>query len=404
MSTHPDPRTPPDRARLEPARWLLPAEAYTSEDWFRREQEHLFRACWYFAGMEDDVADVGDFTCVTVGTDPLVVVRDEHGRLQAFHNLCRHRGVQLLEGRGNLRHGISCFYHRWRYSLDGELTTVPQPDQFPGLCKEELGLRPAAVESCNGMLFVHVDPEPPSELGEWLGETPAGMAPFNPLELEEIPVVRHDLRANWKLFLENHVDGYHLWHLHAKSIRGLDHARQNWRPVGRHWTFYEPPSVVGAYPDADLTGLALLPSHGPGGYGSSVQLLFPNLGIAGGATFWATIHAIPVSAERTIVEIRTRIAPMSATKKARALADLTARRVQRSLARTPMAPALRAARLLRSDEERADFVAEDLRAAESAQRGVRSSAFAVGPMAKDYENAITFFQQNILDYVSGVGS
>jgi phenylpropionate dioxygenase-like ring-hydroxylating dioxygenase large terminal subunit len=400
MNSNPEPPNPLGSARLAPARWLLPTEAYTSEDWFRQEQEHLFRCCWYFAGMEDDVTDVGDFTCVTVGTDPIVVVRGEHGNLQAFHNICRHRGAQLLEGRGNLRHGISCFYHRWRYSLDGELTTVPQPDQFPGLCKEELGLLLAAVDSWNGMMFVHVDPEPSAGLREWLGETPDGMAPFNPLELEEIPVVRHELRANWKLFLENHVDGYHLWHLHAKSIKGLDHAHQDWRPTGRHWTFYEPPSRAGAHADAELTGLEVLPGHGPGGYGSSVQLLFPNLGVAGGSTFWATIQAIPVSAERTVVEIRTRIAPMSPTAKARALAQLTSRRIGRSLAKTPIAPALRTARLLRGHAADPDFVAEDLHAAESVQRGMHSSHFEVGPMAKDYENAITFFQQNILDYVT----
>jgi nitrite reductase/ring-hydroxylating ferredoxin subunit len=174
MTDRPDPR----RA---PARWLLPPEAYLSQEWFEREQELLFERCWAFAGMTDDLPHAGDYTTITVGRQPLVVVRTPEGRLYAFHNLCRHRGAKLLEGRGNVQRGISCFYHRWRYDLDGRLTTVPQSDQFPDLCKEDWGLKPAAVDSWNGLLFVHVDPEPDQSLETWLGAFPDRMGAYKPL-------------------------------------------------------------------------------------------------------------------------------------------------------------------------------------------------------------------------------
>lgn len=67
------------------------------------------------------------------------------------------------------------------------------------------------------------------------------------------------MRANWKLFAENHIDGYHLWHLHSKSVVGFDHAAQQWRPIGRHWTFTEPQKVSGASPIAK-EGLAPIPA------------------------------------------------------------------------------------------------------------------------------------------------
>jgi Rieske 2Fe-2S family protein len=293
------------------ARWLLPTHAYTSREWFDTEQASLFERCWAFAAMASDLRDIGDYVTVDVGRVPLVVVRSEHG-LSAFHNLCRHRGARLLDGQGNAGRTISCFYHRWRYSLDGRLTGVPQPDQFPDLCSDELGLMPASVAEVRGMVFVHADPEPPVALHDWLGDVVAALGATDPGALHRLPVERHDLRANWKLFVENHIDGYHLWHLHARSIRGLDHRRQQFRSPGRHWIFDEPPTSEGTYPDAAITGVPLLPTTPPGGFGSVVMLAFPNLGIAVGATFFSVIHAIPLEPTLTRIELHTHIAPMSA--------------------------------------------------------------------------------------------
>lgn len=393
-----EPHGPSTRARSAPPAFLLPPEAYTSQEWFDREMEHLFGRVWSFAGMTDDLTDPGDYVCVTAGRQPIVVLRDGTGTLRAFHNICRHRGAQLLEGSGNAGRSISCFYHRWRYELDGALRNVPQPDQFPGLCKEDWGLKPAAVDSWNGLMFVHPEPQPDVDLMGWLAGFPDAMGPYRPLELKEIRPLRHQLHANWKLFLENHVDGYHLWHLHARSIKGLDHGAQDWTPTGRHWTFHEPPSEPGAFPDQELTGLPLLPTIPSGGYGSSVQLVFPNLGLAGGATFWVTVHVVPLAPDRTEVVMRTRIAP-EAVERPLELASMTAREAVRRVGRSPVGSALRKLKVLPESADRPDLVIEDLRAAESIQRTIRSAQFQVGPMAVDYENAITFFQQNILDHL-----
>jgi Rieske 2Fe-2S family protein len=350
--------------------------------------------------MTDDVPNPGDYTTVTVGRQPLVVVRGQGGQLQAFHNLCRHRGATLLEGRGNVQRGISCFYHRWRYDVDGHLTTVPQPEQFPGLCKDDWGLKPASVDSWNGILFVHVDPEPDQGLDAWLDAFPDRMSGYQPLELAEVRTVRHEIKANWKLFLENHVDGYHLWHLHAKSIKGLAHPRQDWAATGRHWNFYEPSTDPGSYADQKMTGLPLIPTVPSDGFGSTVHLLFPNLALAGGATFWATIHVVPLAPDRTAIELRTRIAPIRTPRHAGRMATIGVRELAKTVSRSPLGGALRSLHLMAAEDiaDGVDFVAEDIRAAESLQRAIASPRFEVGPMATDYENAITFFHQNILDY------
>jgi Rieske 2Fe-2S family protein len=236
-------------------------------------------------------------------------------------------------------------------------------------------------------------------LDEWLGDVVAELGPLDPSGLHELPVERHEMRANWKLFVENHIDGYHLWHLHARSIKGLDHGRQRWRPAGRHWIFDEPPTKPGTFPDQAITGLPLLPTAPADGFGSVVMLTFPNLGIAVGATFFATVQAIPTGPATSTIELRTRITPMDAHDGARLAMREAAKAARRLVAATPLDRIARRIGLADGGGEPTDILMEDLRAAEAVQRGMTSPTFRVGPMARDHEQAITVFQRNVLDHV-----
>jgi Rieske 2Fe-2S family protein len=149
-----------------------------------------------------------------------------------------------------------------------------------------------------------------------------------------------------------------------------------------------------------MTGLPLIPTVPSDGFGSTVHLLFPNLALAGGATFWATIHVVPLAPDRTAIELRTRIAPIRTPRHAGRMATIGVRELAKTVSRSPLGGALRSLHLMAAEDiaDGVDFVAEDIRAAESLQRAIASPRFEVGPMATDYENAITFFHQNILDY------
>ncbi|MDE0371627.1 MAG: Rieske (2Fe-2S) protein, partial [Rhodospirillales bacterium] len=104
----------------------LPRDAYVDRAWFERERRDLFGCCWTCAGVVQDLAKPGEYVTVSAGDYPLMVLRDGSGTLRAFHNLCRHRGTELVEGSGRLeRARISCPYHRWTYDLDGSLRAVP---------------------------------------------------------------------------------------------------------------------------------------------------------------------------------------------------------------------------------------------------------------------------------------
>jgi phenylpropionate dioxygenase-like ring-hydroxylating dioxygenase large terminal subunit len=380
----------------------LPVEAYTSLEWFERERRELFDHTWQFAGMSDDFRKEGDYVTVDAGASPLVVIRQPDGSLVAFHNLCRHRGARLLEGAGNVGREVKCFYHSWAYSLEGDLKRVPQREQFPNIDLSCFGLHPASVGIWNGLVFVHPDHQAES-LMNWLDGFPAAMGPYEPLHLEQVDREVFDVKANWKLFAENHIDGYHLWHLHKTSVVGFNHGQQTWRPIGRHWTFHEPPQQLGVSPTA-REGLPQISGLDGRWFGSTVHLLFPNLGVASGAEYWLTLHMLPVAPDLTRVEVRTRTMPLGGKAKAKlatnALVETSLETLKRQslilrhqLSGAPGQPEAVPSRATQITDE-------DRRAAESIQQSMRSPRFAVGPMARDFEGAISEFQRNIRAFMA----
>jgi phenylpropionate dioxygenase-like ring-hydroxylating dioxygenase large terminal subunit len=174
-----------------------------------------------------------------------------------------------------------------------------------------------------------------------------------------------ELACNWKLFVENHVDVYHLWYLHEASLGAFDHTLFEHRPLGEDWTSWEPlraGDAAGAGLAQGTVAIAHLDDRDR--YGLGAHLVFPNLMIATSAEFFATYVAQPVSAERTLLHLRIR---------AEAGADGEA--------------------LLKAVSS---FIEEDIVACESIQRAVRSPAFVVGPLARDHEAPIVAFQRNVL--------
>lgn len=387
----------------EPARYLLPAAAYTSPEWFEREQRELFARAWLLAGLERDLAKPGDFLTVQAGKEPLAIVRQRSGELRAFYNFCRHRGAMLLHGTGNVSAGISCFYHHWHYNLDGTLRALPQADKFPSVTadKSKFGLKPASVATWNGLVFVNAEHAPEHSLAIWLGDLPSRWGPWKPNELRELPGSSIEVACNWKLFIENHIDGYHLWHLHGESVRNLAHEKQSWRWCGRHWVFYEPEEVAGTASDHDWFNLPLIPGVDPSRYGSSVFMLFPNVGAAGFPTFFAMFVVEPLAADRTRIRFRTFIKAVSEQDY---IANPELRTQVESAMSTPILgyddPAsVPFTHRLAAAAERKDFVTEDKLAVEAVQRALKSQRFEVGPLALDYEEAIPFFHECVVQFV-----
>ena len=104
---------------------LLPVEAYTSREWFNKEQELIFSTTWAYAGLMEDVSEPGQYISAQAGLNNIFIVMGRDRRLRAFHNICRHRGTQLIRAVGKTQKALTCPYHDWTYDLEGNLISVP---------------------------------------------------------------------------------------------------------------------------------------------------------------------------------------------------------------------------------------------------------------------------------------
>ena len=151
------------------------------------------------------------------------MVRDDDGELRAFRNVCRHRGSRLLSGSGECGKAIRCRYHGWTYRLDGQLIGVPEGRQIPGLDKSQLGLFPARVEVFWGLVFVNldIDATPLAELARRPARAPRALRAR--ATSSRAPRSRRSQPANWKIVVDNYLEGYHVPIAHPGLMRLLDY-------------------------------------------------------------------------------------------------------------------------------------------------------------------------------------
>lgn len=346
--------------------FLLPPGAYRSDEWLERERRALFDRGWRLVADAAQLAAPGAYVAADVGRSPLLLLRDHHGVLRAFHNMCRHRGIALATGCGRFDHHVACPYHAWRFGLDGALKLVPQrTEQFPDLVLADWGLLPASVAEWEGMVFACPDPAA-VPFADVLGELPGHIGSYRPGLLSEVARVDIEGDFNWKLFVENHIDVYHLWYLHAATLADFDHPRfQHWQ-LGRNWASYEPlrrPDVAAAALTRRTVPIAHIDERDRSGIGA--HMVFPNLLMASAAEFFITYAVFPLGPERSRVELRVRAEPGAAPD------ELV------SAARS--------------------FIDEDVRACEQVQRVMGSAEFAVGPLAREHEAPITAFHRHVLE-------
>ena len=189
-----------------------PVELYRDAEIYQRERLKIFARTWQFLGLEVDLVRTGDYRAETLAGYPVVVVRDEAGGLRGFHNLCRHRAGPLVDDpKGRCDQAFVCRFHSWRYAFDGRLLAATDFGPAEEFDVAEFSLVPIQVQTWRGFVFVNLDPTAASLSGvlatidELLG------APIRrPARAHD----RHPVRCNWKVIVENYLDGYHLQGVH----------------------------------------------------------------------------------------------------------------------------------------------------------------------------------------------
>jgi choline monooxygenase len=202
----------------------LSPRLYREPEVLELEQGQIFARTWQLAGHVSQLPAPGGYLTAQAGAEPVLVLRTDEGDLRAFRNVCRHRGSRLLSGSGDCGKAIRCRYHGWTYRFDGQLIGVPEGRSIPGLDKSTLGLFPARVETLCGLVFVNLDVDAAP-----LAEQVAGL----PERLERYGLERLRVRkekptaqpANWKIVVDNYLEGYHVPIAHPGLMRLLDYKR-----------------------------------------------------------------------------------------------------------------------------------------------------------------------------------
>ena len=195
----------------------LPADCYTSEAFFRREVAEIFMKEWNFVGRAERLPNPGDYVAFEFVGVPVVIVRGADGEIRAFANSCRHRGAKIAQGEGNCR-ALVCPYHSWTYDLDGRLKAAPEMDLAVGFDPADYGLVPLRLESWAGFLFLNFDPHAES-LASFLGDLPDLLQSYRYDKMRCTRRQVYDLACNWKIYVENAMESYHVPTVHMKTLQ-----------------------------------------------------------------------------------------------------------------------------------------------------------------------------------------
>jgi choline monooxygenase len=202
----------------------LPARWYTDAAFLERERQQVFWGTWQVVGHAAKVAQAGQYFSCEVTGEPIVVVRGKDGVLRAFANVCRHRAAAIVSepGCGNV---LKCPYHGWTYQLDGRLLGAPEFDGAENWNRADVRLPEYRVEEWGPFVFVNVDGAAPP-LAEVMGTIPRETAeigcPIHQLQFS----CRRDylINCNWKVYIDNYLEGYHLPTAHPGLFRELDYG------------------------------------------------------------------------------------------------------------------------------------------------------------------------------------
>jgi len=200
----------------------LPAASYTCREFFELEANQLFTTSWSFVGFAHQLAKVGDVQPLTVAGKPVFLVRSEADKIRAFHNVCRHRNLKLIDQAGHCDSLITCPYHRWSYDFGGQLRLAPYfgggktglPDGFD---LANHGLYEIQCHTFHDWIFVNLDGQAES-FDVFVEPLKRQLVGFEPEEFEAVATLEFgEVSTNWKLLMENFIEPYHVQYVHKTT-------------------------------------------------------------------------------------------------------------------------------------------------------------------------------------------
>jgi len=290
----------------------IPASPYFDPAYFELEREAVFRQGWLQIGHMAELREPGSFIVrpVEAAGASILIVHGKDGKLRAFHNVCTHRGTELVAEEEGKAARFTCRYHAWTFGLDGSLQSAPDFEQFY-VDKADCALPSVHVDVCAGLIFINLAEGPVEGLCDWLGPLAE--------RLESLPVARattfteyvYEIDANWKLAYDNFQENYHLRFIHSRSgaaAVGSDNpfgypARYSFHDPHRTQTIWSNPNAAPTPVQAFAFGkgfqFAAADGFGANPHAKDYFALFPNFFLFGSPTQHFSHVVMPLSAERS---------------------------------------------------------------------------------------------------------
>ena len=281
----------PDPARSH----TIPARFYRDRDIYEREKDTIFYRSWWYAAHASQLRDTGSYLTTSIHEQNIFVIRDRQGDLQAFYNVCQHRGHELLSGSGRTNI-ITCPYHAWAYDFNGELKAARNVEEMPDFKKCDFALKKVRVETFCGLVFVNLDDDA-EPLAAQTGELEAEIRDICP-SVDELEFARRDtyqVASNWKVMIDNFLECYHCHTAHRDFVDLVDMESYRSHPKGLYSSH-----VSGAARTTDSAAYSF--EKGEVDFGYAGWFLWPNV------TIWAypgepnlsVLQMIPNGPEGTI--------------------------------------------------------------------------------------------------------
>ena len=214
--------------------FTLASKFYVDPTVLEVEKDKIFRKTWQLVGTLDQVcgevngvkrtvADPESYFTAEIAGEPIIVVRDKQGTLRTFSNVCRHRAGPIALGSG-CKNVLRCQYHGWTYTLDGRLIGTPDVDGVEFFDRSTMGMVPVRVETWEKFIFVNFDANA-EPLSAFLGEIPQQARGFHFEGLQVAERRDYVIDCNWKVYVDNYLEGYHIPIAHPGLMKEIDYAQ-----------------------------------------------------------------------------------------------------------------------------------------------------------------------------------
>lgn len=212
----------------------ITAERFTSSAFLKSEWQKLWPHVWLMGGRVSELEKAGDYICIDIGRESVLLVRGRDNAVRAFFNVCRHRGSQLqFAGKGQMR-SIKCPYHHWEWHLDGSVRTIPDADGLPEeqTC-QDFGLVELTCETWGGFIWFNMDPEA-EPLEDYLDALTGMLEPYHLSEMTLASTSTVEWACNWKTAIDAANESYHTTSVHPQMLWYMDDVNTQLDFYGQH--------------------------------------------------------------------------------------------------------------------------------------------------------------------------